>query len=38
VRAIFRHELDDFRAVLTPDQQSTFDRNMEAMRARRGGR
>jgi len=34
VRAIFRHELDDFRAVLTPDQQSTFDRNMEAMRVR----
>lgn len=37
VRAIFRHELDDFRTVLTPDQQSTFDRNVEAMRARRGG-
>jgi len=37
VRAIFRHELDDFRAVLTSDQQSTFDRNVEAMRARRGG-
>jgi Spy/CpxP family protein refolding chaperone len=37
VRAVFRHELDDFRAVLTPDQQSTFDRNLEAMRARRGG-
>lgn len=37
VRAIFRHELDDFRAVLTADQQSTFDRNVEAMRARRSG-
>lgn len=37
VRALFRHELDDFRAVLTPDQQSMFDRNVEAMRARRGG-
>jgi len=37
VRALFRHELDDFRAVLTADQQSTFDRNLEAMRARRGG-
>ena len=37
VRAIFRHEVDDFRAVLTPDQQATFDRNIEAMRARRGG-
>jgi Spy/CpxP family protein refolding chaperone len=36
VRALFRHELDDFRAVLTADQQSTFDRNVEAMRARRG--
>jgi Spy/CpxP family protein refolding chaperone len=37
VRALFRHELDDFRAVLTADRQSTFDRNVEAMRARRGG-
>ena len=37
VRALFRHELDDFRAVLTADQQSTFDRNVEAMRARRAG-
>lgn len=37
VRAIFRHELDDFRAVLTTDQQATFDRNVQAMRARRPG-
>lgn len=37
VRALFRHELDDFRAVLTADQQSTFDRNVEAMRQRRRG-
>ena len=37
VRALFRHELDDFRAVLTPDQQPTFDRNVQAMRERRRG-
>lgn len=37
IRALFRHELDDFRAVLTADQQRTFDKNLEAMRARRGG-
>lgn len=37
VRTLFRHELDDFRAVLTGDQQPTFDRNVEAMRQRRRG-
>jgi Spy/CpxP family protein refolding chaperone len=37
VRALFRHELEDFRAVLTPDQQRTFDRNVEAMREGRRG-
>ena len=37
VRALFRHELDDFRAVLSADQQPTFDRNVEAMRQRRRG-
>ena len=37
VRALFRHEVDDFRAVLTADQQPTFDRNVEAMRERRRG-
>jgi Spy/CpxP family protein refolding chaperone len=37
VRALFRHELDDFRAVLAADQQPTFDRNVEAMRERRRG-
>jgi Spy/CpxP family protein refolding chaperone len=38
VRALFRHELEDFRAVLTADQQPTFDRNVEAMREARRGR
>ena len=37
VRALFRHEIDDFRAVLTADQQPTFDRNVQAMRERRRG-
>ena len=36
VRTLFRHELDDFRAVLTADQQPMFDRNVATMRARRG--
>jgi Spy/CpxP family protein refolding chaperone len=37
VRGLFRHELDDIRAVLTADQQKIFDRNLAAMRERRGG-
>ena len=36
-RALFQRERDDLRAVLTPDQQKTFDRNMEEMRQRRSG-
>lgn len=38
VRALFQRERDDLRAVLTPDQQKTFDRNVEEMRQRRPGR
>jgi len=37
IRALFQRERDDLRAVLTPDQQKTFDRNLEAMRQRRPG-
>jgi len=37
IRALFQRERDDLRAVLTPEQQKTFDRNLEAMRQRRPG-
>jgi Spy/CpxP family protein refolding chaperone len=37
IRALFQRERDDLRAVLTPDQQKTFDRNVEEMRQRRPG-
>ena len=37
VRALFQRERDDLRAVLTADQQKTFDRNLEEMRQRRPG-
>jgi len=38
VRGLFRHELDDIRAVLTADQQKVFDKNLAEMRqGRRGG-
>jgi Spy/CpxP family protein refolding chaperone len=37
VRALFQRERDDIRAVLTADQQKTFDRNLEEMRQRRPG-
>lgn len=37
IRALFRHELDDMRALLTADQQAQFDRNVAAMRERRRG-
>ena len=37
VRALFQHERDDIRAVLTADQQKTFDRNLEEMRQRGPG-
>ncbi|HKW40387.1 MAG TPA: hypothetical protein VJN39_03970 [Gemmatimonadales bacterium] len=38
IRGVFRHELDDIRAVLTADQQQVFDRNLATMReGRRGG-
>jgi stress response protein YsnF len=37
IRGLFRHQMDDIRAVLTADQQQTFDRNVAAMRQRRGG-
>jgi Spy/CpxP family protein refolding chaperone len=37
IRALFQRERDDLRAVLTPDQQKAFDRNVEDMRQRRPG-
>lgn len=37
IRALFQRERDDLRAVLTPDQQKTFDRNVEELRQRRPG-
>lgn len=38
VRALFRHEVEDIRAVLTGDQQKVFDKNLAEMRkGRRGG-
>lgn len=38
MRAVLRHEDDEIRAVLTADQQKTWDRNVGEMRARRPGR
>jgi Spy/CpxP family protein refolding chaperone len=39
IRGLFRHEIDDLRAVLTADQQKAFDKNLAEMRqGRRGGR
>ena len=38
IRGLFHQEVDDLRAVLTADQQPTFDRNVAAMRERRAGR
>jgi len=38
VRGLFRHEVEDFRAVLTADQQKVFDTNLAELRkGRRGG-
>jgi Spy/CpxP family protein refolding chaperone len=37
MRGLFRQHMDDIRAVLTADQQKTFDRNLAAMRERRRG-
>jgi len=38
VRGMFRHELEDIRAVLSVDQQKAFDRNLgELRKGRRGG-
>ncbi len=38
IRGLFRHELNDIRAVLTADQQKAFDQNVAEMReGRRGG-
>ena len=37
IRALFQRERDDLRAVLTAEQQKTFDRNVEDMRQRRPG-
>ncbi|SRR5213593_4201711 len=38
MRDVLRHEDDEIRAVLTADQQKTWDRNVGEMRARRSGR
>ena|SRR5437870_2287830 len=35
IRALFRHEVDDIRSVLSADQQAVFDRNLAAMRCGR---
>jgi Spy/CpxP family protein refolding chaperone len=38
IRGLFRRQVDDLRAVLTADQQKTFDKNVAEMReGRRGG-
>ena len=38
IRGLFRHELDEIRAVLTADQQKAFDKNLAELRkGRRGG-
>ncbi len=38
IRGLFRHQVDDIRAVLTADQQKAFDKNVAEMReGRRGG-
>jgi Spy/CpxP family protein refolding chaperone len=38
VRGLFRHEVEDIRAVLTADQQKAFDKNLAELRqGRRGG-
>jgi len=38
VRGLFRHEVDDMRAVLRADQQKAFDKNLAEMREGRRGR
>ena len=37
MREHFRHMVDDIRAVLTPDQQKVWDKNMAQMSERRPG-
>jgi len=38
VRGLFRHQVEDIRAVLTADQQKVFDTNLADLRkGRRGG-
>jgi len=37
-RELMQKETADIRAVLTPDQQKTFDKNLEDMRSRMGRR
>jgi Spy/CpxP family protein refolding chaperone len=37
IRGLFQRERDDIRAVLTPDQQKVYDRNVAEMRPRRPG-
>jgi Spy/CpxP family protein refolding chaperone len=38
MRDLFRRHNEEIRAVLTPDQQKVWDRNLAEMRARRGER
>ena len=38
MRELFRRHNEEIRAVLTPDQQKVWDRNLAEMRARRGER
>lgn len=37
MRSIRQRSAASYRAIMTPDQQAVFDKNMEAMRARMGG-
>ena len=37
-REIMEQQFADIRAVLTPDQQAVFDKNLEELRSRRRGR
>jgi Spy/CpxP family protein refolding chaperone len=37
-RDLMQKETTDFRSVLTPDQQTTFDKNLSEMRSRMGSR
>jgi Spy/CpxP family protein refolding chaperone len=36
-REVMQKQMTDFRTILTPEQQTTFDKNMADMRSRMGG-